>query len=145
MINLSLLLNSLYPETQLEYVISGNTALIAALLFIAVVGLGSYLIMRNYRRNFVFEMKTFRENFDHEKMHWEHLRNELNILQAKLSDFEKEKISWGDEKQKLLKTISDLQEQIKSINAEADSGKDDIIIEYYMNQNTVERSSGSVS
>lgn len=143
--NLSIFINDLIPKNQLELIITGNTDVIAIVLFVTIVFLVAFLIVRNYRRNFTFGMNTFRENFEHEKMHWEHLRSELSIVQTKLNDLEKEKIDWGSEKQNLLKTIADLEEQVKNFTAQTTTGQDDIIIEYYMNQSTVGQSSDSAN
>ena len=145
MINLSMVLIHLFPMTRMEIVVTESTVLLAALLFMAVIVLGGYLIVRNYRRKFDFGMNTFRENFDREKMLQDRLQNELSTIRTKLSDLEKEKVVWSDEKQKLLKSISDLEDQVKNLTAQTTTGQDDIIIEYYMNQNTVAQSSDSAN
>lgn len=145
MINLSLLLIHLFPQTRMEIVVTEDTALLTALLFIAVIVSVGYLIVRNYKRKFDFGMNTFRENFDREKMLYDRLQNEFSTVQVKLSDLEKEKVSWSDEKQKLLKTISDLEEQVKNPPAQSNAGPDDIIIEYYMNQSSIGQSPASPS
>lgn len=143
--NFSVFFSFLIPDNQLELIVAANTAVITVALFVVVVLFGSFLIVRNFRRNFIFEMSTFRENYEHEKMHWDHLQGELNAAQAKLNEFEKQKTDWSDERQHLLMTIAGLEEQVKNLTAQTTVAQDDIVIEYYMNQGTSPKSPDSAN
>ncbi len=114
-----------------------------AFLFFAIVLLivffvGIYLITNHYKKEFDFKRHDLTVLVNTLKLQEENLRNELAKLKEKLVNDEKERGEWQAEREKLLQEIKDLKEQILEITQKAKDDNNDIIIEYYMNDNESE-------
>jgi hypothetical protein len=92
--------------------------------------------MDNSKKNFAFKKEALMEEIRKLKKQNETQAEEINALTIKLADGEKQWNAWTIDKNLLIEENESLKLQIKnSLKIESDE-KEDIIIEYYLNENS---------
>lgn len=134
MINSTLGLIHLFPVMCFGYLLSVSVFLYIAPISIVVVLIAVYFIMDKYKKNFAFKkdalMKKITQLSEENKI----LSKELAGLKIILEESEKQKHEWDQEKQSLIHKIEELENQIVNLKMNEIAKKDDIIIEYYLNE-----------
>jgi uncharacterized protein (DUF3084 family) len=105
---------------------------------VSIIGalLAIYFLMDNSKKNFAFKKEALMEEIRKLKKQNETQAEEINALTIKLADGEKQWNAWTIDKNLLIEENESLKLQIKnSLKIESDE-KEDIIIEYYLNENS---------
>jgi septal ring factor EnvC (AmiA/AmiB activator) len=122
----------------------GNYLLDRAWLFI-IIGLvillfvWGYLTLVYFKKRFAFVqggLNAKNKEIDGQIKENLKLEQERTKLENKLKEFENEQNRWEEDKNRLLKEIEALKEHIKKLEEEGSDKNNDIIIEYYMNENS---------
>jgi len=105
--------------------------LIPASIFLAIIAI--YFIHDHTKKNFDFKQEKFLKEISDLQSHNEKLNEELIDLTKNL---EIENAKWGNsekEKQILIQEKEQLEETIQSLRKARQDEKDDIVIEYFLN------------
>lgn len=136
MINSSLCFILHFPVICLGYFFLENIFLIIVPVSIIGALLAIYFLMDNSKKNFAFKKEALMEEIRKLKKQNETQAEEINALTIKLADGEKQWNAWTIDKNLLIEENESLKLQIKnSLKIESDE-KEDIIIEYYLNENS---------
>jgi len=133
MINSTLSLIYLFSVVFIGNVLAANLLyyLIPASIFLAIIAI--YFIHDHTKKNFDFKQEKFLKEISDLQSHNEKLNEELIDLTKNL---EIENAKWGNsekEKQILIQEKEQLEETIQSLRKARQDEKDDIVIEYFLN------------
>jgi peptidoglycan hydrolase CwlO-like protein len=109
-----------------------------ALVLLAIILVGIYLIITHYKKDSDFKWHDLTARINSLKLQKDNLAAELVNLKEKVEKDEKKWSEWKAEKEKLIQEIEDLKKQMLEITKKKDDTKNDVIIEYYMNDNDTE-------
>lgn len=138
MINSTLCLIHLSPVVCFGYIFSESLFLFLVPISIIVAFISIYFLMDKSKKNFAFKKNAFMNDIRQLKKHNESLAEELKFLTTKLVEGETRWSHWDEEKQLLIQEKESLEQQIKNMGKSESAEREEIIIEYYVN----ERSSG---
>jgi len=129
-----LFLIQIFTGKFLGYIISGNLILLILFLLIAVVSIAIYSLLRNSKKSFSSQMDNLKKEIGDLKMKHENQTKELAGLNAKLDEGINRMRKLEQEKETLILEKKALEEQILQFGNHESKEKEDIIIEYYMNE-----------
>ena len=124
----------LFPVVCSGYLLSVSLYLYIVPLAIVVALLAIYFLMDKSKKKFAFKREALKNEIRQLKKHNETLADELIFLTAKLKVGETQWSKWDEEKQLLIQKIEKLENQIEKLNKSEIAEKEDIIIEYYVNE-----------
>jgi peptidoglycan hydrolase CwlO-like protein len=101
---------------------------------IVVALLAIYFLMDKLKRSFAFKSEAFEKKIHKLSAENKNLAHELAELKTMLEENNKQKEKSDHEKQSMIQKIKELEKQIKKLTKIEIAEKEDIIIEYYLNE-----------
>jgi len=139
MINLTIILNSFFLVICSSLLSTANSLFLIVLL-ILVTALGVlYLRVVGYKAKLVFVEGDEKNRIRELKKMLGSKDIEINNLRSKLKMNETKWNDWDEEKDKLIRKIKNQERQIENYKVNEKITKDDLIIEYYMNNKSVDK------
>jgi uncharacterized protein (DUF3084 family) len=134
MINSTLYLFLQLQVVCLGYAFSENIFILIVPVTILGTILLIYFLMDNSKKNFAFKEDALMREIRKLKLQCETQADELKALNIKLEEDETQYNVWKEEKTLLIEENESLKKQIKNSLKIESAEKDDIIIEYYLNE-----------
>jgi septal ring factor EnvC (AmiA/AmiB activator) len=139
MSNYTLDLFHLFPVICYGYLMS--VSLFYILIPISIFGalIAIYFLVDKSKENFAFKCEALMKKINQLDDENKNLAEELTDLKTKLEVSEKQKEEWNREKQSLIQIIEELENQITKLKKSETAEKEDIIIEYYVNEKSSDK------
>lgn len=113
-----------------------NQGIIFIIVILILMLAGVFFIVANYKKNFDLKRQELFMQISYLKSQDENLKKDFANLKEKLERDEKIWRRWEEEKNKLNQEIEKLKQQLQNLQIKLNVKKDDVIIEYYMNDKT---------
>ena len=113
-----------------------NQGIIFIIVILILMLAGVFFIVANYKKNFDLKRQELFMQINYLKSQDENLKKDFANLKEKLERDEKIWRRGEEEKNKLNQEIEKLKQQLQNLQIKLNVKKDDVIIEYYMNDKT---------
>ena len=139
MINLTIILNSFFLVICSSLLSTANSLFLIVLLILVTALVVLYLRVVRYKDKLVFVEGDEKNRIRELKKMLGSKDLEINNLRSKLKMNETKWNDWDEEKDKLIRKIKNQERQIENYKVNEKITKDDLIIEYYMNNKSVDK------
>ena len=139
MINLTIILNSFFLVICSSLLSTANSLFLIVLLILVTALVVLYLRVVRYKDKLVFVEGDEKNRIRELKKMLGSKDLEINNIRSKLKMNETKWNDWDEEKDKLIRKIKNQERQIENYKVNEKITKDDLIIEYYMNNKSVDK------